>query len=656
MAYSYEQTTAVGGYRLVNIPFPYLDKPHVALYLDGVLQTDFVWNTDQQIEASGPIPGGTSVLVVRTTPIDSPLAVFNRGGFDPDDLNRVVLQLLYREQEDMDAEARAVLVPHGGTIGELPSAEDRAGKFFAFDSEGDPVALPGTPFVADVSGQIASEAQTTAGVLNTVLITPLRLAQRLTSLVSGLAVTRAIAETATSLTGFLSPLRAWQQADAREGSIVNPGGYDWSPVTRPPGGLTTASTTIVRGNGPTGWYGGAGPGGQYRVSTPRLAKGVVPGDPDYCLRLEWTSSPTSGNAIDYPTAPTWATYWEQFDVMDPQVGMGKTFTRRLVVRDKNTFYGTPTRMRPIYWYSAGGLIFAPSMVVYEGEVFQYNNYAFRVWTGGTLDSSNPVIPANQAAASIVPHGSDGATILCLGPTKGNLYEIYEAADVPGNVKVATGEPNAGSLCSFATGDTWHEFVRTVTLPEIGTTDLVSYASTDWPSRTLVEPQRRSARPYFGSGLDLDIVDRAPHLEFFDFDAFGTTAPVYRKAASGLGMWLESLRASYPAHWLQRFIHEVFISGLSQGGVTFAANAGGITSQVGRGMTVARTGVGLYSVTFHAPRLNAHYRAIGGSHNDGVNNYKVATASFTSTGFGLVVLNTAGALVDPGLACVEVFDL
>lgn len=571
------------------------------------------------------------------------------------DKSASVLQELRRDIDD--AMERGVLVPEGEGSFVLPA--ERAGKFLAFDDAGHPVMVAGVPYLPDVSSIIVSQSGAEAGLNNLLPMSALRTHQAVAAILLGRLASRSLAEIGLDASALLTPQRGQQLADAREGSILNPGGYDWSPVTRPPGGVTTMGTFVSRGDGPTGWYGGAGVGGQYQVSTPRMPKGIVPGDPETFIKLKWGASPTAGNPVDYPGSG-WATYWEQFDVHAPQVGMGKTLTRRFVAGQRAAAIPTPIRARPIYWYSCGGLLFSQVAggVVYTGEVFQDQNYAFRVITGGTLSMAAPVVPANQAAASIVSHGT--AAILCLGPVKGNMYEIYEAHATPGLVKVATENVGAAALCEIPYSVSgWTTFDRTITMPEIGSTDTTTYAATGWPSRTLVEPQRRSARPYFGAGLDLDIVGQAPDLEFFDFDAFGFTPPVYRKAAKGLGLWLETLAASYPAHWLQRFIGEVRVPKTSVAGLKFSAvtgTPGSITSAIGHGCTIAWNSDGQFTVTFTQARSNTNYRVVTGSGNDGVNNFTLFATSYSNVGFNLACINTAGALVNPASgATFEVFD-
>lgn len=126
MPYSYQQTVAAGGSDLVSVPFPYILKAHVALYLDGVLQVGYSWLNDTTIQATGVIPAGTVQLVRRTTPAGDPAVVFVKGQFDESDMNLSEKQSLYIDQEhadhlaDLDAEQAVqdgILADHESRLG-----------------------------------------------------------------------------------------------------------------------------------------------------------------------------------------------------------------------------------------------------------------------------------------------------------------------------------------------------------------------------------------------------------------------------------------------------------------------------------------------------------------------------------------------------------
>jgi len=151
VAYSYEQTTAVGGSALVSVPFPYIDKSHVSLYLDGVLATGYSWTNDQTIQMPAPITGGVKQLVSRTTPMAALLAVFQKGKFDETDLNQVNRQHLYLQQEAQDLLERGMLVPLGEDGLTLPTAEARAGYVLGFDEDGNPIPTIATLLPATIT-------------------------------------------------------------------------------------------------------------------------------------------------------------------------------------------------------------------------------------------------------------------------------------------------------------------------------------------------------------------------------------------------------------------------------------------------------------------------------------------------------------------------
>ena len=105
MAYSYAETTASGSSANVTVPFPYLDKAHVKVYLDAVLvdSATYTWPSSGQIALGATPDEGVVVRVQRDTPVVNLETVFS----SPDvlagpSLNRVLKQLLYVVQEAFD--------------------------------------------------------------------------------------------------------------------------------------------------------------------------------------------------------------------------------------------------------------------------------------------------------------------------------------------------------------------------------------------------------------------------------------------------------------------------------------------------------------------------------------------------------------------------
>lgn len=111
MSITYVERVATGltGSNTISIPFPYLRKEDVRVYVDGV-ERDFstlTWSGDYVVrlpDADSSLTGKT-ILAKRVTPIDNASATFAPGLLDQDDLNLVTLQGLYHDQEKQDDDA-----------------------------------------------------------------------------------------------------------------------------------------------------------------------------------------------------------------------------------------------------------------------------------------------------------------------------------------------------------------------------------------------------------------------------------------------------------------------------------------------------------------------------------------------------------------------
>lgn len=73
MAYSSVTYTGTGITGPYAIPFPYIDRSHVKVYLDGVATTAFTWLTSSSIQFSSAVTAGVSIVIQRETPRDSRL-------------------------------------------------------------------------------------------------------------------------------------------------------------------------------------------------------------------------------------------------------------------------------------------------------------------------------------------------------------------------------------------------------------------------------------------------------------------------------------------------------------------------------------------------------------------------------------------------------
>ena len=91
----------VGGSAQYTVPFPYLSKTHVYVYIDGINTTQFDWASDSTITFSNyTIPAYTSeVTIERITP-ETPLVDFSNGAPESgENLDIAMQQALYLVQE-----------------------------------------------------------------------------------------------------------------------------------------------------------------------------------------------------------------------------------------------------------------------------------------------------------------------------------------------------------------------------------------------------------------------------------------------------------------------------------------------------------------------------------------------------------------------------
>lgn len=107
MADSYVVYPATAGQRIFSVPFPYINKTHVFLSINGVEQltpADYEWLTDGSITLFGSLVNSSTVKIWRQTSPDGPLVQFQNGAvLTASDLNTAALQALYRTQELQDA-------------------------------------------------------------------------------------------------------------------------------------------------------------------------------------------------------------------------------------------------------------------------------------------------------------------------------------------------------------------------------------------------------------------------------------------------------------------------------------------------------------------------------------------------------------------------
>lgn len=103
MAYSNIKIPADGSTSTFSVPFLYLNKNHVHVFIDGVETFDFTWVTEATISLNTTPPAGSIVTIQRITPKDSRNVDFQNGSaLNPDNLDLDSNQLLYIMQENSD--------------------------------------------------------------------------------------------------------------------------------------------------------------------------------------------------------------------------------------------------------------------------------------------------------------------------------------------------------------------------------------------------------------------------------------------------------------------------------------------------------------------------------------------------------------------------
>lgn len=107
MATTYVETVGDGESNILTVPFPYIRRSHVNVYVNGELQAEdwLTWISAGQVQINNKTAAeleGKRLQVRRVTPTESPEVTFTAGGLDHNDLNRANLQALYAIQEAFD--------------------------------------------------------------------------------------------------------------------------------------------------------------------------------------------------------------------------------------------------------------------------------------------------------------------------------------------------------------------------------------------------------------------------------------------------------------------------------------------------------------------------------------------------------------------------
>ncbi len=111
MAYSYINYEGTGETVNYSVPFPYAEKPHVLVYVEGILKTvttDYTWLNDSVVQFNTAPILGTIISLVRSSGRDARLVDFQTSSLlDEATLDLNSNQLFYLMQEAFDALVRA---------------------------------------------------------------------------------------------------------------------------------------------------------------------------------------------------------------------------------------------------------------------------------------------------------------------------------------------------------------------------------------------------------------------------------------------------------------------------------------------------------------------------------------------------------------------
>jgi hypothetical protein len=94
-----------GSTNILTIPFPYLQKAHVHIFIDGVEVTTGSWSSPSTYTLPGAAGtyAGKASLVQRFTPVDEPVVVYGSGTVGNSQLNTAELRTVYSLQEGVAA-------------------------------------------------------------------------------------------------------------------------------------------------------------------------------------------------------------------------------------------------------------------------------------------------------------------------------------------------------------------------------------------------------------------------------------------------------------------------------------------------------------------------------------------------------------------------
>lgn len=150
---SFVQYTGNGALRQYAVPFPYLERSHVFVTLNGVEQP-FTWVNAQLIELATAPANGAGFTVRRRTPSAQVLVDFEAGSaLQDEDLDLVAKQALFVSQEALDIAEAVITVDDDGAL----DANN-----LRIKNLGTPVAANDAARKSDVDGVVASASAATA--------------------------------------------------------------------------------------------------------------------------------------------------------------------------------------------------------------------------------------------------------------------------------------------------------------------------------------------------------------------------------------------------------------------------------------------------------------------------------------------------------------
>ena len=130
MTQPYVAYAAAAGQRDFDVPFPYINRSHVKVRVNGTPTLPLSWLSATRLRLPDGVAAGAAVEIERNTPTSEQLVKFQDGNIlTAEDLNIAVQQLLYKQQEVeslYDRSLRNAQVRLGDNLGIVTNPEDVA--------------------------------------------------------------------------------------------------------------------------------------------------------------------------------------------------------------------------------------------------------------------------------------------------------------------------------------------------------------------------------------------------------------------------------------------------------------------------------------------------------------------------------------------------